>query len=170
MSTIQSALRNAGLSSAPDTPEQPKIRVRQPVAVLKRELLWKGSVVVVKVPKDARVTQVSNPVGDLSYAQFPQLVRGGVVNMHIHTGTPADLIGKTIKASVEVYKKEHADGREFIYVDFHPIADDTPVTHRLAVMQMIPGITRFAKEALVFETPAPLQGAVVIINHDQKFV
>jgi len=135
MASLQTALRSAGLSFAPDAPEQPKTHVRQPVAILKRELLWSGGIFAVKVPNNARVTQVSNPVGDLSYAQFPQLVKGGVVNIHVHTSAPADIIGKTVKASAKVYRKKHADEREFIYVDFHPVSDDSEVTHRLAVMQ-----------------------------------
>ena len=40
MASLQTALRSAGLSSAPDGPEEPEIQVRQPVAGLKRELVW----------------------------------------------------------------------------------------------------------------------------------
>ncbi|MSR70716.1 hypothetical protein EXS62_01615 [Candidatus Kaiserbacteria bacterium] len=147
-----------------------KIDVRPPVAVAKRDLLWSGGVVQLKVPANARTLSAPNPEGGaICYLQFPQVVKGGMVNIHVHTERPDDYVGKKVTAKTEVFVKEHQDGRRFVYIDLKPVADDTEPTHRLAVMQMVPGVTRFADGALVFETPAPLQGAVVIVGHDQKF-
>ncbi len=161
MATIQSALRNTGLSDASDVPEQPS-------PVVKRELLWSGGVIQIKVPATARKMRLQTPSGEVCYLQFPQLIRGGVVNIHVHADKLDDYLGKKIITEVCVFRKEHENGRSFLYVDMYPMKDDTQVTNRLAVMQMVPG-TQFTEGALVFETPAPLQGAIVIVGDDQKF-
>ena len=163
MASLQTALRSAGLSSAPDAPEQPKIQVRQPVAVLKRELLWEGGIIEVKIPAVCREGAFEN----IKFIQFPRLVKGGVVNVFLHSHDTAKYCGKTVTASAQVFRKEHAAGRSFLYVDLLPTT--APATHRLTVMDATPGVTSWAPAATVFLTPPPLQGAVVIVGRDEKF-
>lgn len=161
MATMQSALRSAGLSSAPDLPEQPKIQVRQPVAVFKRELLWKGGIIEIKVPVVCR----EGAFEDIRFVQFIRQVKGGVVNFFVHNDNPTRHCGKTITASVQVFRKDHADGRSFIYVDLLPTT--APATHRLVVE---PRHVFDIKDAVVFQTPTPLQGTVVIKELKQTSV
>ena len=163
MASLQSALRSAGLSTAPDVPEQPRVQVRQPVAVLKRETLWEGGIIEIKIPAVCREGALEN----IKFIQFPRLVKGGVINFFVHDDNPAQHCGKTITASAQVFRKEHADGRSFLYVDLRPTT--APATHRLTVMDAIPGVTGWAPAATVFLTPTPLQGAVVIVGRDEKF-
>src|SRR3990167_7062365 len=127
MASLQTALRSAGLSSAPDAPEEPKIQVRQPVAVLKRELLWSGGIIEIKIPAVCR----EGAFEDIKFIQLARFVKGGVVNFFVHNQKPTLYCGKTITASVEVLCKKYADGRAFLYVDLRPITK--PATHRLVV-------------------------------------
>lgn len=161
MATMQSALRSAGLSSAPDLPEQPKIQVRQPVAVFKRELLWKGGIIEKKIPAVCREGAFEN----IKFIQFAWFVKGGVVNFFVHDDDPTRHCRKTITASVEVFRKEHADGRSFLYVDLRPIIK--PATHRLVVE---PRHVFDIRDAVVFQTPTPLQGTIVIKELEQTSV
>ena len=163
MASLQTALRSAGLSSAPDAPEEPKIQVRQPVAVLKRELLWSGGIIEIKIPPVCR----GGAFEDIKFIQLARFVKGGVVNFFVHSQKPTLYCGKTFTASVEVFCKKHADGRSFLYVDLKPTT--AQATHRLTVMDAIPGVTSWAPFATVLLTPAPLQGAVVIVGHGEKF-
>ena len=153
MATLQTALRSAGLSSAPDAPEQPKIQVRQPVAVLKRELLWSGGIIEIKIPAVCREAAFEN----IKFIQFARTVKGGFLNFFLHSQDPTRHCGKTITTSVQVFCKEHADGRSFIYVDLLPTT--APATHRLVVE---PRHVFDIKDAAVFQTPTPLQGTIVI--------
>ena len=153
MASLQTALRSAGLSSAPDVPEEPRVQVRQPVDVLKRELLWDGGIIEIKIPAVCREGAFEN----IKFIQFIRQVKGGVINLFVHDDNPAQHCGKTITASVQVFRKEHADGRSFLYVDLRPITK--PATHRLVVE---PRLVYDLKNAIVYHTALPLQGTVVI--------
>lgn len=172
MATLQTALRKAGLSaSSPEaiqiasdlTQDYSKIETQQPVAVLKRELLWSGGIIEIKIPGVCR----EGAFEDIRFIQFARFVKGGVVNLFVHDDNPTQHCGKVITASVQVFCKEYADGRTFLYVDLRPMTK--PATHRLTVMDAIPGVTSWAPTATVLLTPAPLQGAVVIVGREEKF-
>src|SRR3989344_2151247 len=92
-------------------------QVRQPVAVLKRELLWEGGIIEIKIPAICR----EGAFEERKFIQFAKFVKGGVVNFFVHDDNPTQHCGKTITASVQVFRKEHADGRSFLYVDLKPI-------------------------------------------------
>src|SRR3989344_4217751 len=134
---------------------------RQPVAVLKRELLWQGGIIEIKIPAVCR----DGAFEDIKFIQFARFVKGGVVNFFVHNDNPTQHCGKIITASVQVFRKEHADGRSFLYVDLLPTT--AQATHRLTVMDAIPGVTSWTPFATVLLTPAPLQGAVVIVGRDE---
>lgn len=171
MSTMQAALRKAGLSDAPVTPEvQPTFEhlARKPGEITARESLWSGGIVEIKIPATARVITADTPHGPLKYLQFAQFVKGGAVNLHVHADKPEQFAGKKIVARAEVFRKNYKDGRSFLYVDLHPAKDADP-THRLAVMDVVPGVTSWNEVATVFDTPRPLCGAVVIVGHGEKF-
>ncbi|OGC86573.1 hypothetical protein A3D70_00855 [Candidatus Adlerbacteria bacterium RIFCSPHIGHO2_02_FULL_54_18] len=126
---------------------------RQPVAVLKRELLWNGGVVQIKVPAVCR----EGGFEDIKFIQFARFVKGGMVNFFVHDDSPTQYCGKIVTASMQVFRKEHADGRTFLYVDLRPIAKSA--THRLVVE---PGLVYTLRDAVVYHTPAPLQGSIII--------
>ena len=180
MATLQSALRSAGLSvSSPEatqvasdlTQDYPKIETRQPVAVLKRELLWDSGTIEMKIPANVCVMTIGTDNGPVTYLQFAHFIKGGAVNLHVHTDNPQQFAGQKIIARAKVFRKDCKDGRSFIYVDLHPFNREIiKPTHRLTTMNVTPGVTSWAPTATVFLTPAPLQGAVVIVGHDQKFV
>ena len=130
-------------------------QVRQPVAVLKRELLWEGGIIEIKIPAICR----EGAFEERKFIQFAKFVKGGVVNFFVHDDNPTQHCCKTITASVEVFRKEHADGRSFIYVDLQPITK--PVTHRLVVEPRL--VFDLRNDTLYhMHTPAPLQGTVII--------
>ncbi len=139
-------MTNLGVASATSSK-------RMPVAVLKRELLWEGGIIEIKIPSVCREGSFEN----LKFIQFARFVRGGVVNLFLHDDNPTQHCGKTITASVQVYSKEHADGRSFLYIDLRQVTK--PATHRLVVE---PQHVFDAKDAAVYRTPAPLQGTIVI--------
>ena len=128
---------------------------RQPVAVLKRELLWDGGIIEIKIPAVCR----EGAFEDIKFIQFARFVKGGVVNFFVHNQKPTLYCGKTITASVEVLCKKYADGRAFLYVDLRPITK--PATHRLVVEPRL--VFDLRNDTLYhMHTPAPLQGTVII--------
>ena len=130
---------------------------RQPVAVLKRELLWKGGIIEIKIPAVCR----EGTFEDIKFIQFARFVKGGVVNFFVHDDNPAQHCGKTITASVQVFRKEHADGRAFLYVDLRPITK--PATHRLVVNPQVSIV--YPALCVVLKTPSPLHGEIVITKY-----
>lgn len=139
-----------------------------PIPVVARETLHMGSIVKMKVPIGA--TDGTYPNGDemIPFLQFCHNIRGGRVNFFVHTSDSA-LLGKTITASASVLKKTLEDGREFLYVDLVPVSDDTPITHRLAVMSNIDGSWN-SEDHLIFQTPQPLDGIIIFAPPGAKVV
>ena len=130
-------------------------QVRQPVAVLKRELLWEGGIIEIKIPAICR----EGAFEERKFIQFAKFVKGGVVNFFVHDDNPTQHCGKTITASVQVFRKEHADGRSFLYVDLQPITK--PATHRLVVE---PRLVFDLRNDVLYNmmTSEPLQGTIII--------
>ena len=130
---------------------------RQPVAVLKRELLWDGGIIEIKIPAVCR----EGAFEDIKFIQFARFVKGGVVNFFVHSQKPTMYCGKTITASVQVFRKERADGRAFLYVDLRPITK--PATHRLVVNPQVSIV--YPALCVVLKTPSPLHGEIVITKY-----
>lgn len=132
-------------------------------SVADRRLLWEGGTVAIKIPTNATIGTYSSPAGAKHFLQFMQYVRGGVVNIHYHGSMLASFRGKKVLAHLQVWLKTLDDGREFLYLDLHPVSDQSaPPTKRLAVMvfkaEEIVGDENFR----IFETPAPLTGTIII--------
>ena len=136
-----------------------------PGVVTERKSLWNG-IVRIKVPANARYFNINIGGEQIKYLRFPRLVPGGVVNLHLHGDKPETYRSRNIVAKAEVFCKRHEDGREFLYVDLHP-QEGMQVTHRLGVMSN-DGNPRWPEGSTVFETPGPLNGAIVITSPDGK--
>lgn len=139
-----------------------------PVPVIARDTLHTGSVVKMKVPVGASDGTYSNGDEELPFLQFCHNIRGGRVNFFVHTNDSA-LRGKTITVSASVLKKTLEDGREYLYIDLTPVSNDTPITHRLAVMNNIEG-SWDSEDYLIFETPEPLDGIIIFAPPGAKMV
>jgi hypothetical protein len=141
---------------------------RVPVPVTSREILYSGAIVKVKVPIGA--ANGTYPEGDknIPFLHFSYTIRGGRVNVFVHTDNSA-LRGRTITAEVSVLKKMLGDGREYLYIDLLPVASDTPVTHRLAVMSDIVG-SWSNDDHLMFATPEPLFGLIIFVPPGAKLI
>ena len=137
----------------------------------KRERLWFGPTVLIKIPRLAveRSYPAVNGVSGGKYLQFPRPVRGGVVNLFYHHEEPDSVRNELVIAEVEVWRKTATAGREFIYIDLKPTSADK-WTHFLTVMP-------FKKDELVrgddyrmFELPVSggLTGTIIIAPTGSK--
>lgn len=130
-----------------------------------RTLLWSGGIVELKIPSTIKTTAIDLDGRSLSFAQFARNIRGGVVNIFVHTDEPATYAGRRIAGEVEVWKKVLADGRSFIYIDIKPV-DRVPAlciaTHRLIVEQKLDLSVHPNEVVFSVQTPSPLEGIVVI--------
>ncbi len=133
-----------------------------------RETLHTGPIVRMKVPAGANGGSYVKDDEEIPFLQFCQNIRGGVVNFFVHT-SDCRLLGKVVTATASVLQKTLQDGRQYLYVDLVPIADDTPVTHRLAVMNDIDGSWN-NEDHLVFPTPEPLAGIIIFAPPGAKVV
>ncbi len=132
---------------------------RTPSEIIHRELLWSGGVIEVKPPKEAALKSA----GDLKFINFWRTVRGGSVNLFVHGSDQIDPVtyrGKKIFAKVEVWRKDLADERSFLYVDLKP-TDERP-TCRLIVESGLSISIPKTEEIFTVQTPKPLSGIVVI--------
>lgn len=145
---------------------------------LTRKLLWplqreKKAVFAVQVP--ARADQIR----DSAYVGHEYVSVGGVrvdshgaggsgfVNRFIHyeRGSVRKLLGKTIVCTVELREKDCGDGRKFIYIDYLVEKRASSVTHELRIAGARRTVEKRSEgliDVVVFPTPAPLQGAVII--------
>lgn len=145
-----------------------------PVTVLKRELLWGGGAIAIKIPTDAEEGQYPSDVGPPNrFLRFPQNVKGGVVNIFCHLDPneePESVRGKKFILDVGIWRKTLSDGRQYLYVDLDtPISkDSTLVTDRLAVMSCKASDIVQQEGLTVFETPAPLDGVIVVTPAESK--
>ena len=136
--------------------------------VVNRALLFDGAGALVKIPVNAEYRDVmTERDGRIRYVRFAHVVRGGVVNFFLHNrDDPRIFRGLSIMVNVEVWEKILSDGRRFLYVDLYPTAEgDGLDTHVLKVVQgEVPERYRRNRNAVVFDTFAPLQGAVVLVK------
>ncbi len=175
MGTLQGALRDTGLVSEEqfrkhEEGERIKHAAGETSAVSSRELLWSEGVVKISVPLDALERTYKDGDISIQYLQFPRLVGGGKINCFVHDNLSCR--GEKINADVRVMKKTMKDGREYLYIDLrHTLS---PITHRLAVMVSDePGVwSKKAKKEgwVVFETPDPMWGAIILAPPDAKIV
>ena len=139
------------------TPDNPTIA---------RTVVWDdGAIVRIVIAKDARPGLVPNDAGDIPFLRFSRDVRGGRVRCFVHTDQ--DLAGKKITARAIVMEREREDGSTSLYLDFIPVADDEPVTHRLTVVTHEPALGA-GTDWRIFQTPEPLCGAIVFSEPDAK--
>lgn len=141
----------------------------RPTAI-RREVVWnKGAVVRVKVPTGAKRASYVGDDMRINYFLFDQSVKNGGVRCHVHLKgeeTP-ELRGTEVSAKVELWKKTLSNGREYLYLDFHLVPDSAVVTHRFGVVPRASDVT-LAEGWEIFETPQPLQGAVIFTPPDAK--
>ncbi len=133
---------------------------RVPSKVLERKLLWEGGVVKITIPAKAKEGFVENPEGDICFLQFAESVDGGLINIFLHTSEPETYRGNRITAAIEVWQKSFEDGRAFLFIDLHPVADDVTITHKLQITFGRPGV--WSNNLVVFKTPLPQKGAVIL--------
>ena len=154
------------LDAAPQAASSPRI----PGKIVKRELLWSGGVIQVKVPVESATGCFKQGEKEIRFLRFARHVKGGVVNFFVHDAGDLELfLGQKITAEVRVYRKDYEDGRKFLYIDLLRVVAPQRVTHRLAVMPGTPGMQVPRPEgSVVFETPLPLHGAIVIAAPDQN--
>lgn len=132
---------------------------------VRREVVWAtGAVVKVTIPQKANAGSYLAGKIDVPYIQFPRNVRGGVVNLFVHSDE--ELYGKTITAAAAVMRRVLDDGREYFYIDLLPLAKDTPVTHRLSVVS---NEERFGDETdwTMFQTPN-MDGLIIFSPPEAK--
>lgn len=143
--------------------------------LVSRELVWdQGAIVKIKVPTGAMRSSFEgqNAKGEgvkIKYFVFDQTVKNGSVRCHVHLrgeDTP-ELRGKSIVAKAQVWKKTFSNGRQYLYIDFHPVEKNVEVTHRLGVLPQASEVTP-VKGWTIFETPRPMQGAIVFAPPDAK--
>lgn len=139
-----------------------------PAPIKSRETLWTGGIVKMKVPSFINDGVYDNGEEELSYLHFFRPIRGGGVNMFVHSDDTR-LVNTTIRASVTVIKKIFTDGREYLHIDLKPVPDDTPVTHRLSIMNKGQGSWDDGSH-LIFETPPPLSGLIILSPPTAKIV
>lgn len=127
--------------------------------VADRETLWTGGIVTMKVPPAANMGCYPKDGDEVPYLQFPRYVRGGVVNVFVHTDNAA-LRGTTITAGASIMKKTMIDGREYLYVDLVPVDNDVAPTHFLDVVSR--GEREPGPDDLCFETLGTVDGLVIL--------
>ena len=132
-------------------------------SVINRELKWEGGTVSINIPMNATIGSYHSPSGAKHFLKFKKNARGGVVNIHYHGGMLASFRGKKVLAHLQVWLKTLDDGQEFLYIDLHPVSDQSaPPTKRLAVMVFEACEIEGDKNFIIFKTPAPLIGTIVI--------
>jgi hypothetical protein len=141
---------------------------RAPIAVTNRELLWSGGVIEISVPADAAERRYTEMEDDVHYLQFSRNIKGGVVNCFVHTNDTS-FLGKKITAEIAVMRKTLVDGRTYLYIDLRPVERTTIITHRLAIVANEPGMWS-GNDWVMFETPSPLRGAIILSAPDAKIV
>ncbi len=127
------------------------------VEVIKRESLWRGGIVEIKIPLVCR----EGMTNDLHFIQFARTVKGGLINFFVRDENPIQHCGRTITAEAEILRKEYADGRSFVYVDLRP-APDKAATLRLIVEQKLNLSVPRNEVLFAAQTTLPLEGIVVI--------
>ncbi len=141
----------------------PSFTITKPGVVAERKIIWDEGVVQMDIPLESRLGEYNLEGSLIYYLQFAKTVRGGLVNIFVHGDNLNQYRGDTITAAVQIFLKHFVDGREFLYIDLHPLQAPAVVTHRLAIvsseLDMVQGDY---EEQLVFETPAPLRGAIVV--------
>ena len=136
--------------------------------VTKREVVWQGAVVNLRVPATANESVYVDSQVAIPYLHFAHSVKNGNVHCHILLdGETPDLRGEYVTAAVSVLKKTMSNGQEALYVDLRPVQDSTPVTHRFGVISRVFDLIP-AESWTVFETPKPLRGAIVFTPPDAK--
>ncbi|MEX0917260.1 MAG: hypothetical protein WDZ90_01950 [Candidatus Paceibacterota bacterium] len=93
--------------------------VPQEAPSIRRELLFSGVVVRIKVPRGAYLVHAER-IG-MTYLRFHRAVRGGGVYLHVHATAEElnGMLGRTVDAELEVWwKVEHEV--EHIYIDLKP--------------------------------------------------
>ncbi|OGC88564.1 hypothetical protein A2419_02760 [Candidatus Adlerbacteria bacterium RIFOXYC1_FULL_48_26] len=142
---------------------------RAPVPVTKRQLLSEGSIVRIAVPLEARKGQIEDNGRVIHYLQFKYSVYGGLINCFVHAETAEELekyYGDTITAEASVWQKTLEDERTFIYVDL--LQTELPTTHDIFFLRdydpkTLDAIPYDVDDFVMFPTPAPLEGAVVLV-------
>jgi hypothetical protein len=133
---------------------------RVPGTITGRKVLWTGGIIEITVPKVVRAGMFLDNDKDIEipFIQFARTVKGGMVNLFIHTDTPDAYAGKTIHANLKIHQKDYEDGRSFINIDLEPV--EGPPTKRL----LIEDRTRLSApdDSVVFDTPAPLLARIII--------
>lgn len=124
-----------------------------------RTLLWSGGVVEMKVFDRAKAGYFGEGDDRIDFIQFAVGVPGGLVNMFVHSTEYEKYVGKHVIAEATVHRKEFKDGRAFLYVDLLPT--DKKPTHWLTARPRKEGATH-SPGAVVFKTPEPLRGEIVI--------
>ena len=135
-------------------------------AEITRTCLWKSGGALVKIPADAKYGEVVAEDGYARFVQFAHNVHGGLVNFFLRNDNPRLFCGGPVTVDVEVWEKVLPDGRRFLYVDLFPTVEGYGCdTHILKVVQgEVPERYRRNSNAVVFETPEPLKGAVVLVK------
>lgn len=139
-----------------------------PVTDVERTVLYTGPIVKMKVPVGASGGAYPSSEGLIPYLQFCHTIPGGRVNFFVHTADKM-VRGRTITAGASVLKKTLPDGREYLYVDLKPVEADTPITHRLAVMNNLDA-SWDNSDPLIFATPLPLKGVIIFASPDAKMI
>lgn len=140
--------------------------VKPKATVANRALLWEGAIVEYEVPTDAIVREFHSPALSLRYLEtFVSVVRGGIF-VYVHLTDSTELRGKRIVAMAGVHKKTLSDGRSYLHVDLRTA--EAEVTHRLVIASKADEV-RKEDGWEVFETPAPLGGAIVFLPPGATF-
>lgn len=136
------------------------------VAVVSREPLWSGGIIAISVPIDAShgVYRNEETGEEINYLKFRRYIKGGVVNCFVHTDD-LSYFGRKIVAEITVMRKTLIDERRYLYIDLRPVAEATTITRRLAIMTIELGM-QLDDGWIVFETPAPLHGAIILTAPD----
>lgn len=153
------------MSSMQSAPADSAYPLREPSEdpVVSRDIVWTGKAVfTISVPKDARSEQFTAEDGSqVSHLRFAQSVPGGVVNFFLPTTDFAECRGRKVRAEAMVMKKTLASGKQFLYIDLRLVPYTDLPTHRITAMPSMPGMWDRLPHTVI-ETPAPMQGAVII--------
>jgi len=136
-------------------------RVNKNNLVVSREIILRGPIISVRVP--SRANQKSYPQNGVRvpFFQFERSVRGGKVNLHLHSGD-VRLLGTNVTATATLIKKRLSDGREYLYIDLVPTELGVRATHRLVILDAEGGTTMPEPElGHNFLTPAPVRARIM---------
>lgn len=124
-------------------------------------MLWNGGSIAIKIPEGAKWASYKDESADLQFLQFTRFVKGGVINLYVHDANDS-MIGRSIIANVELWRKMLTDGRSFLYIDLRPALGAREFTHQMLVKD---GMTL---NKAAFNTPGPLQGYVLFTASQPK--